>query len=238
MKKFEYIGIDKNGLTTSGSTMGKSEKEVKAQLREFGFRKVRIKESRAASSQKEQPSPGEETADENFVQRLVDGDIEIDAPVEGAEAEEEEGEEDEWRRADTLARVRRHRRRENVALVITLIIVGVIAAIFIYDRMTKIDAPQPRIIKRTSNAMLSLEDAYVKDNTLIVVVFSRDWNGNVRVDYQAWDAFDTRIDFGIKRLGHVGEYYGGSARKTGAVKLKKYRYYDKIEVIVSGDEGK
>ena len=113
MKKFNYTGIDKSGLTTSGSTMGKSKEEVKAQLRQFGFRKIRIKESRAASSQVEQPSPATETADEVFVQRLVDGDIEIHAPVEGAEAEEEEDEEDEWRRADALARVRKHRRREN-----------------------------------------------------------------------------------------------------------------------------
>jgi len=218
--------------------MGQSREQVKAQLREFGFRKIQIKESRAASSQAEQPLPAAETADEDFVQKLVDGDIEIHAPVEGVEAEEEEDEEDEWRRAEALVRIRKHRRRENVALVITLIIVGVIAVIFIYDKMTKIDAPQPKIIKRTTNAMLSLEDAYVEDDTLIFVVFSANWNGNVRVDYQAWDVFDTRIDFGLKRLGHVGEYYGGSPRKSGAVKLKKFRYYDRIEVVVSGDEGK
>ena len=236
MKKFDYTGIDKNGLTTSGSTMAESEQEVKAQLREFGFRKIRIEESRAASSQTEQPSPAAETADEDFAQRLADGDIEIHAAADGVEAEEEE--EDEWRRADVLAHVRRHRRRENVVLIITLIIVGLIAVIFIYDRMTKIDAPQPKIIKRTANPMLSLEDAYVEDGNLVFVVFSREWNGNVLVEYEAWDVFDTRIDFGMKRIGHIGEYLGGSPRKSGAVKLKKYRYYDKIEIIVRGDEGK
>jgi hypothetical protein len=238
MKKFEYIGIDKNGLTTSGSTMGKSKEEVKAQLRQFGFRKIRIQESRAASSQAEQPSPAAEATDEDFVQRLVDGDIQIHAPVEGTDVEEEEDEEDEWRRAETLARVRKHRRRENLALVITLIIVGVIAAIFIYDKMTEIDAPQPKIIKRTANPMLSLEDVYVKGGNLVFVVFSREWNGNVRVEYEAWDAFGAKIDFGMKRIGHVGEYLGGSPRKSGAVSLKKFRYYDKIEIIVRGDEGK
>lgn len=236
MKKFDYTGIDKNGLTTSGSTMGESAEEVKAQLRDFGFRNIRIKESGTPSRETEQPSPETGAADEDFAERLVDGRMEIQTPVEGMEPEEDE--EDEWRRADALARLRKHRRRENMALVITLFIVGAIALIFIYDKMTEIDAPQPRIIKRSANPLLTLEDAYVEDGNLVFVVYSREWNGNVRVEYEAWDVFDIRIDFGMKRIGNVGEYLGGSPRKSGAVKLKKYRYYDKIDILVRGDEGR
>ncbi len=209
MKTFNYQGIDKKGRTIRGSTTAASKREVNAQLTKFGFSDIHIEEE-AASPPDSGPAEGAEgqpTVD--LVQKLVDGDIEVEAPV-----SQEEIEEDEWRRAQSLARIRRYRRRENVALVISLILVGTFAAYFIYGKMTEIPAPQPLIITNTSSEMLTLKDVYVKDNTLVFVVFSRNWNGNVRVDFQAWDVFGERIDFGTARIGFVGEYLGASPEKS------------------------
>lgn len=86
--------------------------------------------------------------------------------------------------------------------------------------------------------MLSFKDVYVKDQDLVFIVHSRSWNGNVRVDFQAWDALENRIDFGTARLGFIGEHYGGSSDKSGTFRLKKSRFYERIELLVSGDEGK
>lgn len=232
MKKFNYHGVNKEGRTVTGSTTGASEQEVKAQLVKFGFKNIRVKEEALSPARSGPPEEvAEEGDDRDFVQKLVDGDIEVGEPLSEGEAEE-----DEWYRAEAFARIRRYRRRENVVLVITLVLLGVFVAYFAYDKMTEIPAPQPEIITRSSSEMLSFKDVYVKGNDLVFVVFSRNWNGNVRVDYQAWDSFGERIDFGTARMGFIGEHYGASPEKTGTVKLKKYKYYERIELLVSGDE--
>jgi hypothetical protein len=233
MKTFNYQGVDKRGRAIRGSTTAESKREVKAQLAKFGFSDIEVEEE-AASPPDSGPSEGPEgQATVDLVQKLVDGDIEVEAPV-----SPEEIEEDEWRRAESLARISRYRHRENIALVLSLILVGTVAAYFIYQKMTEIPAPQPKIITSTASEMLTLKDVYVKGDDLVFVVFSRNWNGNVRVDFQAWDVFDERIDFGMARIGFVGEYLGGSPEKSGTFKLKKSRFYERIEIMVSGDEGK
>jgi hypothetical protein len=234
MRQYSYEGTDRNGRLIRGSTSGESAREVKAQLATFGFKNVRVTEEASIPAGS---ATSEAAAPDDLVQRLVDGDIEIDASAAGGGVGEEE-EEDEWFRAEALAKIRKHRRRENIALVITLTVLGAIAAYYIYDKLTEIPAPQPHIIMRNANEMLSFKDVYVKGDDLIFIVFAPRWNGNVRVDYQAWDVLDNRIDFGTARLGFIGSYYGGSPEKSGAVKLKKHRFYNRIEILVSGDEGK
>jgi len=71
-----------------------------------------------------------------------------------------------------------------------------------------IGAPQPTISMRSGSQMLSFKDVYVKDNELHFTVSSRDWNGNVRVDFKAWDPFDEQIDFGTARLCHSSDERG------------------------------
>jgi len=222
VKEFAYVGTDKNGRVVEGSTAGTDAKQVAAQLAEFGFTNVRVVEQASSQTYGDQASDGstEAAGDFGFGQR-DDG---------------EETDDEEWKRADALARARRFRRRENIALVITLILLGTFLAYYIYDKITEIPAPQPEILINSSSGMLSLKDVHVKDGELRFLVFSRNWNGNVRVDYRAWDAFDQVIDFGTARIGFVGEYYGGSPEKSGAVELKKNRFYERIEVIVTGDE--
>ncbi|UCD57048.1 MAG: hypothetical protein JSV16_14730 [Candidatus Hydrogenedentota bacterium] len=229
MAKFNYSGIDRYGRPISGSTAGTSEQEVRDQLVEFGFTNIRVEAEVQSPTHRERSERPDEQTPEDFVQKLVDGDIEVGEPV---------SEEDEWYRAEALARIRRYRRRENIALVVTLIVVGVAAAYFVYDRITHIPAPQPQILTRSGSELLSFKDVYVKGEDLVFVVFSRNWNGNVRVDFQAWDAFDNKIDFGTARLGFIGEHFGGSPEKSGTFKLKKTKFYEKIEILVSGDEGK
>lgn len=232
MKKFNYTGVDKIGRTINGTTMGENEDEVRNQLMEFGFSDIRIEEAAVfpaggAAEGQQEPVP------EDFVQQLMDGDIQVEEPV-----SDEEAELLEWERAEAFARIRKHRRRENVALVITLILLGIVAAYFIYDKITEIPAPQPEIITRSSSEMLSFKDVYVKGQDLVFIVYSRNWNGNVRVDFKAWDPMDKKnpTDFGTARVGFVGEYYGGSPQKSGTFRLKKTRFYDRIEIVVSGDE--
>jgi len=189
--------------------------------------------ARAKSASGPQAAPAAEPLPEDFVQKLIDGDIQIPEPV-----SEEEAEQDEWYRAEAFARIRRYRRRQNIALAISLIVIGSIASYFVYDKLTAIPAPEPQIIAKSKNELLSLKDVYVRGNDLVFVVYSRNWNGNVRVDFQAWDAFDTRIDFGTARLGWIGDHYGGSPQQSGTFKLKKSKFYERIELLVSGDEGK
>ncbi len=256
MKKFSYEGVDKNGRTVTGSTAAANEQEVKAQLKKFGFSNVRVHEEKAHAGQippsgkpsvpskkvsapaaspsrvKQSAQPAE-PMQEDFVQKLVDGDIEVGEP-----ATEEEAEREAWYREEALERARKFRRRERIAMIISVVLVGVAAAYFIYDKLTEIPAPQPQIIMRSANEMLVLKDVYVKGPDLVFVVYSRNWNGNVRVDFQAWDAFDRRIDFGTARLGFIGEHYGGSPEKSGTFRLKKSKFYERIEILVSGDEGK
>ncbi len=98
MSNFRYEGIDPQGRPIKGSTSGENKKEVIAQLRTFGFKKIRIKE------EQDLPAQTEEVPPEDLVQRLADGDRLIDDPV-----SEEEEDEDEWRRADALARENRKR---------------------------------------------------------------------------------------------------------------------------------
>lgn len=249
MKKFSYEGVNKQGRVVTGSTSAANEQEVKAQLKKFGFSNVRVQEeettpeqtmssgkasgSMTSAARVKQPAQPAEAPPQDLVQKLVDGDIEIGEPI-----TEEEAERDMWFRAEALARIRKARRRERIAMVFAIVLVGSIAAYFIYDKVTEIPAPQPRIIMRTSSEMLSFKDVYVKGPDLVFVVFSRNWNGNVRVDFQAWDAFDNRIDFGTARLGFIGEHYGGAPEKSGTFKLKKSKFYERIELLVSGDEGK
>jgi hypothetical protein len=237
LKQFDYTGVDRRGRTVSGSTMAKTERDVEAQLLKFGFKNIRISDGSASASAVGQTDQAAEPMPADYVQKLIDGDIEIEAPAPQAEGKQEE-EADEWRRAEVLARVRKYRRRESIVLTVTLIIVGALAAYFVYNKITEIDAPQPKIVKRTSNALLSLEDVHVENGNLVFVVNGRNWNGNVRVDYRAWDAFGEKVDFGLKRMGFIGDHFRGSATKSGAFRLKKYRYYDRIEIVVSGDEGK
>jgi hypothetical protein len=224
MKDFAYEGLDKNGRLVRGSTAGTDEQQVRKQLKRFGFTNIRIEEQVGSQTFGDQFSGG-------FGRESDAADVGASDPFEGHEIDEEE-----WKRADALARARRHRHRENIALVISLILIGTFAAYFLYDKLTEIPAPQPTIITNTTSEMLSLKDVYVKDGNLVFIVYSRNWNGNVRVDFQAWDAFDNRIDFGTARVGFVGEYYGASPEKSGAVRLKKNRFYERIEVLVSGDE--
>jgi hypothetical protein len=249
MKNFNYEGVNKQGRVVTGSTSAANEQEVKAQLRKFGFSNVRVQEEEAASGRTmpsrqasgpttsaagaKQAAQPAEPPPQDLVQKLVDGDIEIGEPI-----TEEEAERDMWRRAEALARVRKFRRRERIAMIVAVVLAGLVAAYFVYDRITEIPAPQPQIIMRTSSEMLSFKDVYVKGPDLVFVVFSRNWNGNVRVDFQAWDAFNNRIDFGIARLGFIGEHYGGAPEKSGTFKLKKSKFYERIEILVSGDEGK
>jgi len=232
MKKYNYTGVDKIGRTVNGSTLAASEEEVKKQLVQFGFKNIRIKAEEAASAEIP-PTEVQEQPPDDFVQKLIDGDIQIEEPV-----SEEEAELYEWERAEAFTRIRHHRRRENIALAITLVVIGIIAAYFIFNKLTEIPAPQPEIITRSASEMLSFKDVYVKGQDLVFVVFSRDWNGNVRVDFKAWDPVDKKnpVDFGTARLGFIGDHYGGSPQKSGTFKLKKTRFYDRIEIIVSGDE--
>jgi hypothetical protein len=150
--------------------------------------------------------------------------------------DDEETAGDEWRRLEVVAKVRKYRRKENIVLAVSLVIVCALAAYFIYNKITEIAAPQPKIITRSNSEMLSFADVYVKGPDLVFIVYARDWNGNVRVDYKAWDPYGSVIDFGIARLGFIGDHYGGSPEKSGAIKLKKRRYYETIELLVSGDE--
>ncbi len=231
MKKFNYQGVNAQGRVVTGSTTAANEQEVKAQLVKFGFKNIRVKEETPSPVRSGPSGRADAQASDDFIQKPVDGDVEVGEPL-----SEEEAEEDEWYRAEAFAQIRRFRRRENIVLVISLILVGVFAAYFIYDKMTEIPAPQPQIITRSKSEMLSFKDVYVRGDDLVFVVFSRNWNGNVRVDFQAWDSFDNRVDFGTARMGSIGEHYGGSPEKTGTVKLKKYKYYERIELLVSGDE--
>ncbi|NQU09017.1 MAG: hypothetical protein HQ583_10665 [Candidatus Abyssubacteria bacterium] len=224
MKEFEYEGVDKNGRTVRGSTTAESVREVKAQLVEFGFTNIRVEEKGVA------PAPMDQAGDD-YIQRPVDGDIEETPP-------EEEVEEDEWRRLEVLERVRRYRRKENIALAIILVVLGFLAAYFIYDKITEIPAPQPTIVTQSSSEMLTFKDVYIRGRDLVFIVFSPNWNGNVRVDFKAWDPFGKEIDHGTARLGFIGEYYGATPEKSGTFKLKKTRFYEKIEIVVSGDEEK
>lgn len=231
MKNFNYQGVNTQGRTVTGSTTGANEQEVKAQLMKFGFKNIRVKEETPSPVRSGQSGRADEQGSDDFAQKLVDGGIEVGEPL-----SEEEAEEDEWYRAEAFVRIRRFRRRENIALVISLVLLGVFVSYFIYDKITEIPAPQPKIITRSKSEMLSFKDVYVKGDDLVFIVFSRNWNGNVRVDFQAWDSFDNRIDFGTARMGNIGEHYGGSPEKSGTVKLKKYKFYERIELLVSGDE--
>ncbi len=233
MKKFNYEGINKSGQAVTGTTQGENEQQVKAQLVKFGFTNITVREEAERKDRSDRPSADSRELPDDFVQRMVDGDIDVAGPVSGDEAEE-----DEWYRAEALANIRRLRRRENIALVITVIVLGVFGAYFLYNKMTEVSAPEPRIITRSSSAMLSFNDVYVKGADLVFIVHAPNWNGNVRVDFQAWDAFDNRIDFGTARLGFIGEHYGGAPQKSGTFTLKPTRFYERIELLVSGDEGK
>lgn len=227
MSNFRYEGIDPQGRPIKGSTSGANKQEVISQLRMFGFTKIRIKEEADAPAQTEEVSP------DGSVQKPVDGETLIDEPV-----SEDEEDEDEWRRAEAFARTRALRRRENIILIVLVVVLGCMAIYIVYNRITRIEAPQPKIITYSTTEMLSFKDVYVRDPDLVFVIFGRDWNGNVKVDFEAWDPQGSRIDFGTKRLGFVGEHFGGAPEKSGAFKLKKYRFYDKIVIAVSGDEGK
>jgi hypothetical protein len=233
MAQYDYQGVDKNGRTVRGTTTAGSKEDVKAQLKDFGFREIRVTAKVSTPKPVEQPGSPEEQLGDDYVQRLVDGDLGIHDAV-----DEEEAAEDEWRRLEVMQRVRRYRHKENVAIVITLIVVGALASHFIFDWMTTITAPQPRIITRSDSEMLSFQDLYVKDDTLFFIIHAQNWNGNVRVDFKAWDPFGKVADFRTARLGFIGDHYGGSPEKSGTFRLKKTRFYDTIEVRVSGDEDK
>jgi len=236
MKQFDYEGVDKNGRTVRGTTAGVSLKAVKAQLKEFGFGKIHVEEKDASEARRRAPREEQETLADDFVQQLVDGDIEVEARAPADEEEEAEG--GEWRRLEVLERVRKYRYRENIIILVMLIVLVSFAAYFIYDKMTNIPAPQPKIIMRSGSEMLSFKDVYVKGSDIVFIVFARNWNGNVRVDFKAWDPFENVVDFGTARLGFIGDHYGGSPEKSGTFKLKKTRYYETIEIRVNGDEGK
>jgi hypothetical protein len=233
MKQYDYEGIDKNGHAVHGTTAASSKDEVKAQLKEFGFKEIRVKKKRDAESPVELPRQDEEAPPVDLVQQLVDGDISVEDP-----ADEEEAAEAEWRRMEVIARVRKYRRKENIVIFFTLVIVGFLAIYYVVNKMTEIKAPQPRIITRSGNELLTFRDVYVEGTDLVFMVYGKDWNGNVRVDYKAWDPFNEVAGFGTARLGFVGDHYGGSPEKSGTFKLKKTRYYDTIEIRVNGDEGK
>jgi hypothetical protein len=233
VKEFSYEGVDRKGRSVSGTTSAESAAEVKAQLQKFGFSKINIREggTEPVSAESSGSSPGK--LGDDYVQKMVDGLIEVSEP-----ATEEAAEEDEWRRADVIAKVKKRRRRENIGFGIIIAVLAIIVLYYVYDKATAITAPQPKIIMRSSSQMLTFKDVYVKDDQLFFTVFSRDWNGNVRVDFKAWDPFDEQIDFGTARLGYLGEHYGADPQKTSTFQLKKTRFYERIEILVSGDEGK
>ena len=233
MKEFSYKGFDRKGRPVSGQTTAESAQEVRAQLQKFGFTEIKIREAGTQPVPQAEPTPAEEKLPDDYVQRMVDGLIDIDQPASGQEAEE-----DEWRRAEVIAQVKRRRRRENIWLIVAVAVIGLLVIYYIYDKATAITQPQPQFIIRSESPMLTLKDVFVKDNDLYFTVFSRDWNGNVRVDFEAWDPFDQRVDFGTARMGYIGEHYGANPEKTSAFSLRKYRFYDRIEVVVKGDEGK
>ncbi len=233
MTKFDYVGVDKNGRTVRGSTTALTRDDVEAQLKEFGFREVRVKAQSTSQETVQLPSETEEPSADEFAPEPMRGDLGIQDVI-----DEEEAAEQDWRRLEVLGRVRRYRKKENVTIAVTLIVVGVLAVYFIFDRMTTITAPQPRIIMRSSSEMLSFKDVYVDGLTFVFVVHAKSWNGNVRVDFKAWDPFGEVAGFGTARLGFIGDHYGGSPEKSGTFNLKKTRYYETIEIRVSGDEGK
>jgi hypothetical protein len=234
MKEFSYKGFDRKGRPVSGTTAAESAQEVRVQLQKFGFTDIKIREAGSQSApQAEKPTPSEEKLPDDYVQRMVDGLIDIDRA-----ATEQEAEEDEWRRADVIAHVKRRRRRENIGLIITVAVIALLAIYYIYDKATAITQPQPQFVIRSDSPMLTLKDVFVKGNELYFTVFSRDWNGNVRVDFKAWDPFDRQVDFGTARMGYIGEHYGANPEKTSAFSLRKHRFYERIEVVVRGDEGK
>ena len=231
MAQFDYQGVDKNGRAVRGTTTARSKEDVKAQLKDFGFREIRVKAKADDPETVELPGGPEEGGD--VVQSHLDDDIDIQDTVDAEEAAE-----DELRRREVAERVRRYRRKENITIVITLIVVGVLAAYFIFDKMTAITAPQPRIITRSQSELLTFQDLYVEGDSLAFIIHAENWNGNVRVEYKAWDPFGEVAGFGIARLGFIGSHYGGSPEKSGTFKLKKTRYYETIEIIVNGDEDK
>ena len=233
MKQYDYEGVDKNGRAVRGTTAASSKDDVRAQLREFGFREIRVKTKRAGKSPIEQPQQVEEAPPDDLVQQLVDGDISVEEA-----ADEEEAEQAEWRRLEVIARVRKYRRKENITIFFTLVVMGILATYFIIDKMTEIKAPQPKIITRSGSEMLSFKDVYVDGMDLVFIVYGKNWNGNVRVDFKAWDPFNEVAGFGTARLGFIGDHYQGSPEKSGTFKLKKTRYYETIEIRVNGDEGK
>jgi hypothetical protein len=232
MRKFNYTGVDKSGRTINGSTMAASEEEVRNQLTEFGFKNIHIEEATSSATTIEQPAQ-EGRPTEDLVQQLVFGDTRTEEAVDDEEAAIQE-----WERAETFIRIRRYRRRENIALVITLILLGAIAAYFVFDKVTEVSAPQPEIVTRRGSPMLTFKDVYVKGQELVFIVHAPNWNGNVRVDFKAWDPVDKKkpMDFGTARIGFIGDHYGGTPQKSGTFKLKKMRFYDRIEIVVSGDE--
>ena len=152
MKEFGYEGVDKNGRTVRGSTTAESVREVKAQLVEFGFTNIRVEEKGVA------PAPMDQA-----------GDIEETSP-------EEKLEENEWLRLEVLERLRRYRRKENIVLAIILVVLGSLAAYFIYDKITEIPAPQPTIITHSSSEMLTFKDVYIRGRDLVFIVFFHDPN--------------------------------------------------------------
>ena len=232
MAQFDYQGVDKNGRSVRGTTTAQSEEDVKAQLKDLGFREIRVKARAADPETVELPgSPEEQFGD--AVQRPVEDDLGIQDTIDAEEAAE-----GELRRREVVERVRRYRHKENITIVITLIVVGVLASYFIFDKMTAITAPQPRIITRSQSELLTFQDLYVEGGSLVFIIHAENWNGNVRVDYRAWDPFGKVADFGTARLGFIGDHYGGSPEKSGTFRLKKTRYYETIEMIVSGDEDK
>lgn len=233
MKEFSYKGFDRKGRPVSGTTAAESARDVRAQLQKFGFSEFKIWEAGTQPLPQAEPTPAEEKLPDDYVQRMVDGLIDIDQP-----ATEQEVEEDEWRRAEVIAQVKRRRRRENIGLIVIVAVIALLIIYYIYDKATAITQPQPKFIIRSESPMLTLKDVFVKGDELYFTVFSRDWNGNVRVDFEAWDPFDQRVDFGTARMGYIGEHYGANPEKTSAFSLKKHRFYDRIEVVVGGDEGK
>jgi len=238
VKQYNYKGVDQNGNTVRGTTTGPSKGDVKAQLKEFGFTHIRVKEKVAAeratpAPQGASPPQAEEEPRDDFVQKLIDGDVTIEDDM-----DEEEAAQDEWRRLEVIQRVREYRHKENITLAIILVVLISVVAYYIFSKMTEVKAPQPKIIAQSSSEMLSFKDVYVDGPDLIFIVYGKNWNGNVRVDFKAWDPFGEPTDRGIARLGFIGDYYGGSPEKSGAIRLKKTRFYETIEVRVSGDEGK
>jgi hypothetical protein len=233
MKQYDYEGVDKNGRAVRGTTAASSKEEVKAQLKEFGFSDIRVKTKRTQENPIAQPQHVDEAPQVDLVQQLVDGDVKIEDEV-----DEEDAAQAEWRRLEVISRVRTYRRKENITIFFTLVIVGILATYFIIDKMTEIKAPQPRIITRSGSEMLSFKDVYVDGTNLVFIVYGKDWNGNVRVDFKAWDPFELEVDHGTARLGFIGDHYGGAPEKSGTFNLKKTRYYETIELRVNGDEGR